>query len=136
MEIASLLTRSVLTLDESASLRDAATQMMERGVGSAVVMTNGRPTGIVTDRDALKVIAEGDDGELVPVRDCIAKKLLTASPDTEVIDAAKLMREKNFRHLVVVDDAGDLVGVFSMRDLVVGLLRERAELLNSQPASA
>jgi CBS domain-containing protein len=136
MEIASLLTRSVLTLDEGASLRDAAIQMMERGVGSAVVMTDGRPTGIVTDRDALKVIAGGDDGELVPVRDCIAKKLLTASPDTEVVEAAKLMREKNFRHLVVVDEGGNLVGVFSMRDLVVGLLRERAELLNSQPTSA
>ena len=50
--------------------------------------------------------------------------------------AASLMREKNFRHLVVVDGGGYLVGVFSMRDLVVGLLRERAELLNSQPATA
>lgn len=136
MEIASLITRSVLTLDEGASLRDAAIQMMERGVGSAVVLKDGKPSGIVTDRDALKVIAEGDDGELVPIRDCIAKKLLTATPETEVVDAARLMREKNFRHLVVVNSDGSLVGVFSMRDLVVGLLRERAELLNSQTAPA
>ncbi|MFP5317607.1 MAG: CBS domain-containing protein [Acidimicrobiia bacterium] len=136
MEIASLITRSVLTLEEGSSLRDAAIQMMERGVGSAVVLKDGKPTGIVTDRDALKVIAEGDDGELVPVRDCIAKKLLTAPPETEVVDAARLMREKNFRHLVVVDGSGSLVGVFSMRDLVVGLLRERAELLSSQGAPA
>ncbi|HVL28063.1 MAG TPA: CBS domain-containing protein [Acidimicrobiales bacterium] len=136
MEIASFITRSVLTLDEGASLRDAAIQMMERGVGSAVVMTGGKPTGIVTDRDALKVIAEGDDGELVAVRDCIAKKLLTASPETDVVEAARLMREKNFRHLVVVDDHGSLVGVFSMRDLVVGLLRERADLLNTSAPPA
>ena len=136
MEIASLITRSVLTLEEGSSLRDAAIQMMERGVGSAVVLKDGRPTGIVTDRDALKVIAAGDDGELVPGRDCIAKKLLTASPETEVVEAARMMREKNFRHLVVVDSAGSLVGVFSMRDLVVGLLRERAELLSSQGAPA
>jgi len=136
MDIASLITRSVLTLEEGASLRDAAVQMMERGVGSAVVLRDGKPVGIVTDRDALKVIARGDDGELVAVRDCIAKKLLTASPDTTVVDAARLMREKNFRHLVVVDDGGTLVGVFSMRDLVVGLLRERSELLNASTAPA
>ena len=136
MDIASLITRSVLTLDEGSSLRDAAIQMMERGVGSAVVLRDGKPVGIVTDRDALKVIAEGEDGELVAVRDCIAKKLLTALPDTSVVDAARMMREKNFRHLVVVDEAGTLVGVFSMRDLVVGLLRERADLLNASPASA
>ena len=132
MEIASLITRAVLTLDEGDSLREAAIQMMERGVGSAVVLTGGKPTGIVTDRDALRVIAEGDDGELVSVRDCISKKLRTATPSTEVVDAARLMREKNFRHLVVVDDDGNLVGVFSMRDLVVGLLQERVELMNER----
>ncbi len=43
-----------------------------------------------------------------------------------MIEAARTMREKGFRHLVVVDDEGALVGVFSMRDLVVGLLQERA----------
>lgn len=42
------------------------------------------------------------------------------------------MREKGFRHLVVVDDDdGKLLGVFSMRDLVVGLLQERTELLQA-----
>jgi CBS domain-containing protein len=38
------------------------------------------------------------------------------------------MRDKGFRHLVVVDDAGSLLGVFSMRDLVVGLLEDRSAL--------
>jgi len=42
------------------------------------------------------------------------------------------MRDKGFRHLVVVDDSGELAGVFSMRDLVVGLLQERAELSAAQ----
>jgi len=41
-----------------------------------------------------------------------------------VREAAQIMRDRGFRHLVVVDDAGALVGVFSMRDLVVGLLQE------------
>ncbi|MEW6152479.1 MAG: CBS domain-containing protein [Actinomycetota bacterium] len=124
MEIGSLLTRAVLTVKEGDSLRDAARWMVERGVGSAVVIGDGKPIGIVTDRDTLRVIAQGGDPKAVKVRDCLTRRLTTASESMEVVEAARVMREKNFRHLVVVDDDGGLVGVFSMRDLVVGLMQE------------
>ncbi len=125
MEIASLITRAVLTVEPTDSLRDAAIWMMERGVGSAVVMTDGHPAGLITDRDALRVIARGDDPDVVTAGDCVLKRLKSVSPSLEVVEAARIMREQGFRHLVVVDDQGTLAGVFSMRDLVVGLLQER-----------
>jgi CBS domain-containing protein len=124
MEIGPLITRAVLTVKPGDSLRDAAVRMMERGVGSAVVLDKGTPTGVITDRDALRVIAQGGDCKVVKVNDCLIRKLTTVTPSLPVLDAARLMREKNFRHLVVVDEDGKLVGVFSMRDLVVGLLEE------------
>ncbi len=127
MEIEPLVSRAALTVEENDSLRDAAVWMMERGVGSAVVMTDGRPTGIITDRDALRVIARGLDPAATTVADCVMKSLKTVSPSLELEDAARIMREKGFRHLVVVDEKGDLFGVFSMRDLVVGLLQELQE---------
>lgn len=123
MEIGSLVTRAVLTIDEGDSLRDAATSMMERGVGSAVVIADGKPSGIITDRDSLKALAQGADGNFVKVRDCLTRKLTTATESMDVLEAARIMRDKGFRHLIVVDDVGSLVGVFSMRDLVVGLLQ-------------
>jgi CBS domain-containing protein len=126
MEIEPLVTRAALTVEEGDSLRDAAVWMMERGVGSAVVMTDGKPSGIITDRDALRIIARGLDPGATTVGDCVMKSLKTVSPSLELEDAARIMREKGFRHLVVVDESGDLFGVFSMRDLVVGLLQERA----------
>ena len=126
MEIGSLVSRAMLTVQESDSLRDAAVWMMERGVGSAVVITDGKPSGIITDRDALRVIARGADTNQVTVGDCIMKGVKTVTASLELRDAARIMREKGFRHLVVVDDQGQLTGVFSMRDLVVGLLEERA----------
>jgi CBS domain-containing protein len=52
--------------------------------------------------------------------------LKTVAGSLDVVDAANVMRETGFRQLVVVDDSGTLSGVFSMRDLVVGLLEERA----------
>jgi CBS domain-containing protein len=128
MEIGSLITRAVLTVEESDSFSDAAIWMMERGVGSAVVMKDGKPTGIITDRDALRVIARGGDMASMTVRDCVTRGLKTVTPSLGLLDAARVMRDKGFRHLVVVDEAGELHGVFSMRDLVVGLLEERAGL--------
>jgi CBS domain-containing protein len=137
LQIASLITRAVLTLEESESLREAAVLMMERGVGSGVVVSSdGKPTGIITDRDSLRAIALGRDGDALTVKDCLTRKLVTATADMEVMDAARIMREKNFRHLVVVDEAGALVGVFSMRDLVVGLLQERAAMVAEPVAQA
>lgn len=127
MQIGSLITRAVLTVEKQDSLLDAAVWMMERGVGSAVVMTDGKPTGVITDRDALRAIAQGLNAENVTVGQFVNRKMTHAGPDVELIEAARLMREKGFRHLVVTDDQGDLVGVFSMRDLVVGLLQERTE---------
>jgi CBS domain-containing protein len=128
MEIGSLITRAVLTVEESDSFSDAAIWMMERGVGSAVVMKDGKPTGIITDRDALRVIARGGDMASMTVKDCVTRGLKTVTPSLNIMEAAKVMRDKGFRHLVVTDDAGELYGVFSMRDLVVGLLEERTGL--------
>lgn len=124
MEIGPLVTRATLTVDEGDSLRDAAVWMMERGVGSAVMMVDGKPAGIVTDRDALRVIARGVEPGSITVGECAMRSLKPVTPSLELLDAARLMREKGFRHLVVVDDEGELFGVFSMRDLVVGLLQE------------
>lgn len=135
MEIGPFVTRSVLTVEEGESLRGAAVSMMERGVGSAVVMTDGKPSGIVTDREALRAIAQDKDALRSSVVDYVTGKLTPVPPSLDMLEAARIMRQKGFRHLVVVDEQGELVGVFSMRDLVVGLLEERASLLG-EPGGA
>ncbi len=124
MEIGLLISRAVLTVEATESLREASVLMFERGVGSAVVMNEGKPTGLITDRDSLRAIASEVDLDSATVADFVGTKLISVSPETEVREAARIMREKGFRHLVVLDEDGDLSGVFSMRDLVVGLLQE------------
>jgi DNA polymerase-3 subunit epsilon/CBS domain-containing protein len=125
VEIEPLVTRAILTVKKTDTLRAAAVAMMERGVGSAVVMTDGKPSGIITDRDALRVIARGDDPNQTTVGDCVKRILKTVTGSIDIVEAASLMRETGFRQLVVIDEHGNLAGVFSMRDLVVGLLEER-----------
>ena len=126
MEIEPLISRAILTVKKTDSLRAAAVSMMERGVGSAVVITDGKPSGIITDRDALRVIARGDNPDTVTVGDCVKRILKTVTESLDIVEAANMMRETGFRQLVVIDEHGELAGVFSMRDLVVGLLQDRA----------
>jgi CBS domain-containing protein len=125
MQIEALVSRSALTVKKTDSLHKAAVAMMERGVGSAVVISDGKPTGIITDRDALRVIAQGADPKSLSVGDCVKRALKTVTGSLDMVDAANIMRETGFRQLVVVNESGALDGVFSMRDLVVGLLQER-----------
>src|SRR5436305_443115 len=124
MEIGPLITRAVLTVEADDSLRETAVAMMERGVGSAVVLSAGKTVGIFTDRDALRAIAQGREEQAFTVGDFVSGRMMAVLPSTELVEAAQAMRERGFRHLVVVDDDDTLVGVFSMRDLVVGLLEE------------
>lgn len=135
MEIGRFVSRSVLTVAPDVSLHDAAVSMMERGVGSAVVVTDDKPTGVVTDREALRAIAQERDPYDFKVGSFLTGRLTTVEPSLDILEAARIMRDKGFRHLVVVDDAGGLVGVFSMRDLVVGLLEERRSLTAAADAT-
>jgi len=96
-------------------LVDAVRRMHERRVGSVVVCEREQVVGILTERDVLRVQAtEGNSdatvGEVMTSpADCIS---LSTAPD----DALQTMRERGYRHMPVVD-AGDLVGLVSLRDL-------------------
>ena len=112
------MSSTVVTVAPGATLKDAASSMAERKVGAAVVIDPEQPgPGIITERDLLNSIAEGQDptGELV--RDHLSADITFAAPDWSLERAAEAMVRGGFRHLVVVD-GGEMVGVLSMRDIV------------------
>jgi CBS domain-containing protein len=108
----------VLTVGPGHSLRDAACLMAKRGVGAAVVLDPEQPgPGIVTERDILLALAEGQDPDAEKVGAHLSENLTFAAPDWSLERAAEAMVRGGFRHLVVVD-GGETVGVLSMRDIV------------------
>ena len=124
-----LIRHEVINLDPRASLADAARQMVAGGVGSAVVMTDQGP-GIITERDILRAIAQGADLTKAPVQDFVTGRAVTAAPDLDVREAARLMTQQKFRHLVVVGPRAEVEGILSMRDVVAAML----EILEPAPA--
>ena len=108
----------VLTVGPGHTLRQAAAQMAERGVGAAVVNDpDAMGPGIITERDILLSLGRGEDPDSERVADHLTSDLVFASPHWSLEQAAVAMVRGGFRHLVVVD-GGETVGILSVRDIV------------------
>jgi signal-transduction protein with cAMP-binding, CBS, and nucleotidyltransferase domain len=108
----------VLSLGTSHTLRDAARRMTEKRTGAAIVIDDESPAPrIITERDILTSVGNGEDPDTELVRDHMSDSVIAASPDWSLERAAAEMSRRGIRHLVVYDES-ELVGVLSMRDIV------------------
>ena len=112
------MSTSVVTVAPGCTLHDAARAMADRKVGAAVVIDPEQPgPGIITERDILQSVGQGQDPNRELVSDHLSADITFAAPDWSLERAAEAMVRGGFRHLIVVD-GGELVGVLSMRDIV------------------
>ena len=118
MHVGEAMSESVLTVGPGHTLRQVATLMSARHVGSAVVHDPERPgPGIITERDLMLSLGEGESPDEELVANHMASDVIFAAPDWSLDDAARAMVSHGFRHLVVVSGS-ELAGMLSMRDLV------------------
>jgi CBS domain-containing protein len=90
--------------------------MTKRRVGACLVMDGPRLAGIFTERDLLRVFAEGADVRERPVADLMTREVTMAPPDADVVWAADTMKRIRARHLPVAE-GGNVVGIVSLSDL-------------------
>jgi CBS domain-containing protein len=113
-----------ITISTVALVHEAAQKMRASDVGALVVQEDGKPYGIVTDRDiAIRAVAQGLNPETTPVGSICSKELTTVSPDDNIDVVLKLMREKALRRVLVVDYEKAPIGVVSLGDLALALDR-------------
>lgn len=111
--------REVLSIDASATVFDAVTQMVEGNVGSLLVMDGGKLAGIVTERDYLRRVTILDrDEKTTAVREIMSAPLVYTTPDSSIDDCMAIMTERRIRHLPVLVEPDEVVGVVSIGDLV------------------
>ena len=118
MKVSDLMTKAAVTDAPDDTLAEAAAKMRTQQTGSLLVMEGSSLAGIVTERDVLKVVGEGQDPKSVSLRDVMTQDPVTVDPDLSIQDAAKIMFDKWFRHLPVTTGDGKVVGIISMRDLL------------------
>jgi CBS domain-containing protein len=112
-----LMAHSVVTVDPRESLTGAAAQMRASRIGSLVVLADGEITGIITERDLMRAIADERDPGLTHVSQYMTPSPRIVEATRGAAQAATLMVRHGLRHLPVVED-GQLVGLLSARDLL------------------
>jgi len=99
--------------------------MVERNIGAVPVVHNGRLVGIFSERDLMKrVVAEGRDPRSTCLAEVMTENPLTVGMNEELETRIALMRQHSFRHLPVCHE-GQLVGIISLRDLLLHDLNEK-----------
>ncbi|MGC8606829.1 MAG: CBS domain-containing protein [Vulcanisaeta sp.] len=123
MRIKELIRDGVISCKSTDPITCAVAKMYMHNVGSILIIDeDGKPTGIFTERDLVRVVAEGISLD-TPLMKVMSKKLITANTSESVISAAMKMIENNIRHLPVVEE-GKTVGMVSIRDLVRALMAQ------------
>lgn len=116
----------VVEVSPDHTLREAARRMTEQEVGAAVVREEGSGLGIITERDLLRSSGRGEDVDKELVGEHISPHVIYAHEDWTLEEAAEKMTAGGFRHVIVLDDAGEPSAIISMRDIVRSWLSRRA----------
>jgi len=125
------MTKEVVFANLTDSLQSAAAKMAERDIGSIVIVQEGKPIGIVTERDFVRrVAALGKDSRTLTVADIMSTPLVTVGPECDINSAAKIMTDNNIKRLPVVEGER-LVGIITSFDIAKVMAEEAHPLLQT-----
>jgi len=118
LEVGDIMTPKVITEDEDTPVTQISKDMELSGVGSVVITRDGKPVGIITDRDiALKITMKNRIPGEIKAKEIMSSPLITIEPDTPVEKACEILAEKGIRRLPVLED-DKLVGIVSVRNIL------------------
>jgi predicted transcriptional regulator len=134
MLVSEFCNREVIIVDRATTILDAAKLMRSEHVGDLVVTDNrnGRqvPVGILTDRDiVVELLAEEIELDKVSVGDAMSYELLSVNEQDGLQETIVKMSDRGVRRLPVVDDAGTLVGIVTVDDLMELIAEQLTDLV-------
>ncbi len=130
--IKDIMTKEVVTIDVNKTVFDAAELMSNKGVGCVIVVVQGFPVGIITERDMVKRVVAKRSSIDQKVTEVMTKTLITVEPETSLKEAARVMSSNGIRRLPVLKN-NKLVGIVVATDFVrnVGKKTTTEEILSS-----
>lgn len=132
MLVKDIMTRNVVAVKRETPLREAAETMADNHIGCLVVKSNGKVSGIITDRDILVFIADETHKSLdsYRVKDVMTDYVITIRSTSPIEKAVKLMTENRIKKIPVVDDE-KLAGIITMSDIIWAEPKMIGELLKA-----
>ena len=127
-----LKSKKVISATPRESVAEACRRMSEHRIGALLVVDDGKLVGIFSERDVVKrVVAVGLDAAATPIGKVCSSDVETVSEEADPATCARLIRDRGFRHLPVVDSQGRPVGILSARDFLQHIADELEALLES-----
>ena len=120
--VSEVMSERVTTLESTVNLLQAIQTMARANIGALVVVDQGDPVGIFSERDLLKrVIAKGISPRDTTLGAVMTPKLICVPPSTPIKEVVQKMYTMAIRHMLVME-GGQLKGIFSQRDMMRHLL--------------
>ena len=118
VKVSDVMRTDIASVPHNVSAIEAANVMLEKSVSSVVVKKEEEVIGIITDKDFVRMASLG--GNPRGVTSHMSIELVTIEHEADILDALKLMKEKNVRHLLV-KEKGNIVGMVSSKDVFRGM---------------
>ena len=121
---------SVWTVKPDNTVYEALKIMADKDVGALLVMVGEKLVGIISERDyARKVILLGKASKDTPVKEIMSSHVFVIHPSQTSEEAMELMNAKHIRHLPVVDEDENVVGVISISDVLRDIIYRQRQTI-------
>lgn len=120
-----IMAGSVAAVETGDSLLSVAQELAAGDIGALLVSSPGAPTGVLSERDIVAMVATGDDLAAVQAGDIMTGDLVIAAPEDSIESVGRIMVDAGVRH-IPIQDQDHVVGLVSMRDVLAVLLAESA----------
>jgi len=125
-----IMTKNIKTVKPNDSVHAAVQMMNKFDIGSVIVISSGRPVGIITETNIMRRVVEPRmDPATVWVKDIMSSPIISIEENASVAEAAKVMADRKINRLPVIN-GNKLVGLISSTDIVkanptqLGILEE------------
>ena len=117
LTVADVMTKDIITIDENATVKQAATIMDKNQISCLITLRKGRAIGIITERDLLKrIIVDARNPEKTKVAKIMSTPLQVTTADTNLEEALRHMFKKKIKKLAVINNE-NLLGLISLTDI-------------------
>lgn len=118
--------RGLISVAPADTVLEALKLMAEHDIGALLVMDQGKPVGIFSERDyARKVVLQGKSSKDTPIREVMSDKVIYVTLSQSVEDCMAIMTDRRVRHLPVLGTEGEVAGFVSIGDMVKETISEQ-----------
>ncbi len=129
MSLGNLCRREIVCVNRGTTVKEVAKLMEEKNIGSTIVVQEGKPVGILTDRDILlRVMNRELDPEKTSVDAVMTKQIVTLRDNIGLFEALQRVKGKGIKRFPIVDAKGNLQGIMTLNDILYLLGKEMADV--------